>query len=158
MDVQVSANGYTISTNKGQLDIDLIHNFLCNEAYWSQGIPKETVMKAIENSALCFGIYKGGESDPVAQQVGFARVISDLATYAYLADVFVLQDYRKLGLSKWLMEVIANHHDLMDVRKFMLATNDAHGLYSKYGFEQVYNPEIYMEKVRKNPYKTMINF
>ena len=146
-------NGFSISTNKDDLDLSVIHQFLSEEAYWSKGIPKETVIKAIENTTFCFGVYKGevGREDFV--QVGFARVITDLARFAYLCDVFILPDYRKLGLSKWLMDVITNHPDLKEVRRFMLATNDAHSLYAKYGFESIENPELFMQKVRQNPYQ-----
>ncbi|WP_017755409.1 GNAT family N-acetyltransferase [Calidifontibacillus oryziterrae] len=146
-------NGYSISTKKNYLNINLIHKFLSYESYWSQGVPKEIVTKAIENTALCFGIYKGYISEGAILQVGFARVITDSSTFAYLADVFVLEDHRKLGLSKWLMEVITTHHDLQGVRRFMLATNDAHTLYSKFGFEPITRPQLYMEKVQKNPYR-----
>lgn len=100
-----------------------------HEAYWSKGITKETVIKSIENTTLCFGVYKGEIGNEGCDQVGFARVITDLATHAYLCDVFILPDYRKLGLSKWLMDVITNHSELKEVRRFMLATNDAHSLY-----------------------------
>ncbi|MGG0847056.1 GNAT family N-acetyltransferase [Peribacillus simplex] len=143
--------GFSISTNKKYLDVDLIHNFLNQEAYWSKGIPKETVIKSIENTTLCFGVYKGEIDNAGSEQVGFARVITDLATHAYLCDVFILPDYRKLGLSKWLMDVITNHSELEGVRRFMLATNDAHSLYKKYGFNQIDNPELFMQKVRKSP-------
>ena len=152
MDIWIN-KGFSISTNKEYLDVDLIHNFLGQEAYWSKGIPKETVIKSIENTSLCFGVFKGDISHEVSQQVGFARMISDLATYAYLCDVFILPEYRKLGLSKWLMDIITNHSDLKEVRRIMLATNDAHALYSKYGFEQIGSPELFMQKVRKSPYQ-----
>ncbi len=152
MNIRVN-KGFSISTNKEYLDVDVIHNFLNQEAYWSKGIPKETVRKSIENTTLCFGVFKGEIGNEVIEQVGFARVITDLATYAYLCDVFILPDYRKLGLSKWLMEVITNHSELQGVRRFMLATNDAHSLYKKYGFEQIDNPERFMQKVRKSPYQ-----
>ncbi|EEL50064.1 MULTISPECIES: GNAT family N-acetyltransferase [Bacillus cereus group] len=144
---------FSISTNKEYLDVDLIHNFLSQEAYWSKGIPKETVKKSIENTPLCFGVYKGENGNEVIEQVGFARVITDSATFAYLCDVFILPDYRKLGLSKWLMDIINKHHELQGVRRFMLATNDAHSLYNQYGFEQIDNPELFMQKVRKSPYQ-----
>ncbi|WHY55715.1 GNAT family N-acetyltransferase [Peribacillus simplex] len=144
--------GFSISTDKKYLDVDLIHNFLNQEAYWSKGITKETVMKSIENTTLCFGVYKGEIGNEGSEQVGFARVITDLATHAYLCDVFILPDYRKLGLSKWLMDVITNHSELEGVRRFMLATNDAHSLYKKYGFNQIDNPELFMQKVRKSPF------
>jgi N-acetylglutamate synthase-like GNAT family acetyltransferase len=145
--------GFSISTNKEYLDVDVIHNFLSQEAYWSKRIPKETVIKSIENTSLCFGVFKGEINNEVRQQVGFARVITDLATYAYLCDVFILPEYRKLGLSKWLMDIITNHSDLQEIRRMMLATNDAHALYSKYDFEQIGSPERFMQKVRKSPYE-----
>ncbi|TKG98756.1 GNAT family N-acetyltransferase [Peribacillus simplex] len=147
----MNIKGFSISTYKKYLDVDLIHDFLNQEAYWSKGIPKETVIKSIENTTLCFGVYKGEIGNEGSEQVGFARVITDLATHAYLCDVFILPDYRKLGLSKWLMEVITNHSELEGVRRFMLATNDAHSLYKKYGFNQIDNPELFMQKVRKSP-------
>jgi N-acetylglutamate synthase-like GNAT family acetyltransferase len=147
----MNIKGFSISTNKKHLDVDLIHDFLNQEAYWSKGIPKETVIKSIENTTLCFGVYKGEIGNEDIEQVGFARVITDLATHAYLCDVFILPDYRKLGLSKLLMEVITNHSELEGVRRFMLATNDAHSLYKKYGFNQIDNPELFMQKVRKSP-------
>lgn len=146
-------NGFSVSMNKDYLDLSLIHSFLSKEAYWSKGIPNQTVKKAIENSPLCFGVYKGEVGKDVFEQVGFARVITDLATFAYLCDVFILPDYRKLGLSKWLMDIIASHSDLKGVRRFLLATNDAHSLYSQYDFEQNVNPELFMQKVLKNPYQ-----
>ncbi|MGF9966818.1 GNAT family N-acetyltransferase [Bacillus rhizoplanae] len=144
---------FSISTNKEYLDVDLIHNFLSQEAYWSKGIPKKTVKKSIENTPLCFGVYKGENGNEVIEQVGFARVITDSATFAYLCDVFILPDYRKLGLSKWLMDIITKHPELQGIRRFMLATNDAHSLYNQYGFEQIDNPELFMQKVRKSPYQ-----
>ncbi|TKH03223.1 GNAT family N-acetyltransferase [Peribacillus simplex] len=147
----MNIKGFSISTYKKYLDVDLIHDFLNQEAYWSKGIPKETVIKSIENTTLCFGVYKGEIGNEGSEQVGFARVITDLATHAYLCDVFILPDYRKLGLSKWLMDVITNHSELKEVRRFMLATNDAHSLYKKYGFNQIDNPELFMQKVRKSP-------
>lgn len=152
MDIWVN-NGFSISTNKEYLDLQLIQNFLSNDAYWSKGIPKEIVKKAIENTPLCFGVYKGEVGKDSIEQVGFARVISDLTTYAYLCDVFIFPNYRKLGLSKWLVEIITNHSELQRVRRFMLATKDAHSLYSQYGFEKVDNPDLFMQKISKNPYQ-----
>jgi ribosomal protein S18 acetylase RimI-like enzyme len=146
-------NEFSISTNKDYLDLSLIHHFLSQEAYWSKGIPKETVKRAIENSPLCFGVYKYDRRKEVYEQVGFARVITDSATFAYLCDVFIVPEYRKLGLSKWLMDIITSHPDLKGVRRFMLATHDAHSLYVQYGFEQNINPELFMQKVVKNPYQ-----
>ncbi|MDM5312671.1 GNAT family N-acetyltransferase [Peribacillus frigoritolerans] len=149
----MNSEGFSISTNKKYLDVDVIHDFLNHEAYWSKGITKETVIKSIENTTLCFGVYKGEIGNEGGDQVGFARVITDLATHAYLCDVFILPDYRKLGLSKWLMDVITNHSELKEVRRFMLATNDAHSLYKKYGFNQIDKPELFMQKVGKTPFQ-----
>lgn len=141
-------NGYSISTNKEYLDVDAIHKFLSEESYWALGRPKEIIKKSIDNTALCFGVYKGDVSKGDAEQVGFARVVSDLTIFAYLADVFIVPEYRKLGLSKWLMEVITNHPDLQNVRRFMLVTNDAHTLYSQFGFKEIDHPERFMQKFR----------
>jgi GNAT superfamily N-acetyltransferase len=146
-------NGFSISTNKEHLDVDIIHNFLSKEAYWSKGIPKQTVKKSIENTSICFGVYKGMAGSEVFEQVGFARVITDSATFAYLCDVFILPDFRKLGLSKWLMDIIITHSELQGVRRFMLATYDAHSLYNQFGFEQIDHPELFMQKIINSPYQ-----
>jgi GNAT superfamily N-acetyltransferase len=128
---------YTISTDKSRLNIDVIHGYLSKESYWAENIPKAIVEKSIENS-LCFGIYRQSE------MIGFARVITDTATFAYLADVFVLTEHRGKGLSKWLMEEIMAHPDLQGLRRFMLATSDAHGLYARFGFKALDKPERIM--------------
>ncbi len=128
-------NPYTISTDKTRLDLIMIHQFLSQEAYWSPNIPLELVQKAIDNS-LCFGIYADN------QQVGFARVISDYATFGYLSDVFVLPEHRGKGLSKELMTYIMAYPTLQGLRRWMLITRDAHGLYSQFGFQPTTeNPE-----------------
>ncbi|MDQ0271358.1 GNAT family N-acetyltransferase [Cytobacillus purgationiresistens] len=142
---------YTISTNKQYLDREVIYEFLHGQAYWSNNIPKDIVMKSIENTDLVFGVYQG-DLPGSHEQIGFARVITDSATFAYLCDVFILPAYRGLGLSKWLVETIVWHPDLHGIRKFMLATKDAHTLYERYGFEAVDNPELILQKVRKIPY------
>ena len=129
--------GFKISTDNNLLDIDVIYKYLDQESYWSQGIPLEKLKKAIENS-LCFGIYKDGK------QAGFARVITDKATFAYICDVFVLPEYRNLGLSKWLVQTIKSHPELQGLRRWSLATVDAHGLYSQFGFTPVGNAERWM--------------
>lgn len=116
----------------------LIHDYLSNHSYWAKGIPFETVTRSIENS-LCFGVYNGNS------QIGFARVISDKATFAYLADVFILEKFRGLGLSKKLIETILGHKELQGLRRWMLGTFDAHGLYSKYGFKALSQPDRFME-------------
>ena len=132
------AENVTIDTDKQRLDFDVIHGFL-SKSYWSPNIARETVRRAIENS-LCFGVYLGD------QQVGFARVITDSATFAYLADVFVLEEYRGRGLSKRLMDAIVSHPQLQGLRRWMLITRDAHGLYTRYGFTSLATPEKVMER------------
>lgn len=119
---------YTISTDKSRLDLTMIHQFLSQEAYWCLNIPKDIVQRSIENS-LCFGVYQE------EQQVGFARVITDYATFAYLADVFILPEHRGKGLSKQLMAEIMADSRLQGLRRWMLITFDAHGLYSQFGFQ-----------------------
>jgi N-acetylglutamate synthase-like GNAT family acetyltransferase len=137
---------FLISTDRSKLDVDVIHRFLAR-SYWAEGIPRQTVMRSIENS-LCFGVYDN------ARQIGFARVISDFATYAYVADVFILEPYRERGLGKELMASIMAHPDLQGLRRWSLGTRDAHGLYAQFGFKPVANtrartvmeivdPEIY---------------
>ncbi|MDN5216244.1 GNAT family N-acetyltransferase [Fulvivirgaceae bacterium BMA12] len=145
MIVEYTKGEYTLSTDPNKLDLDVIHGYL-TRSYWSEGIPMDKVAKGIEN-ALCFGIYHKKE------QVGFARVITDHARFAYLADVFVLEPHRGKGLSKWLMEKIMEHPELQGLSRFMLGTKDAHGLYQKFGFSALKNPEIMMEKVDNNVYK-----
>ena len=131
-------NEFTISTDKHLLDIHYIHDYLSNQSYWAGGIPIEVVRSSIEGS-LCFGIYDG------EKQIGFARVISDMATFGWLADVFVDEGYRGRGLSKWLMEVILSHPGLAGLRRMMLGTLDAHSLYAKYGFTPLTAPERFMQ-------------
>ena len=135
-----SKDGYTISTNKTSLQIPVIHQYLSTESYWAANIPISIVKKSIEGS-LCFGIYHTASQ----QQVGFARVITDNATFAYLADVFILANHRKKGLSKWMMEKIVQHPNIKTVRRFMLATKDAHELYKKFGFNSIEKPERLMQ-------------
>lgn len=137
---------FCISTDKDRLNIEVIHYFLANESYWSKDIPLSVVHKAVSNS-LCFGVFKGDE------QVGFARVVSDYVTYAWLADVFILKEYRGLGLSKWMLEFIMSHPDLQVLRRWMLATRDAHKLYSRYGFKPVAHPERLMENHQPDVFK-----
>jgi GNAT superfamily N-acetyltransferase len=134
--------GYHISTAKNELDVELVYRYLSTDSYWATGISKDVVMKSIDNS-LCFGIYKE------RHQVGFARIISDFATYAYLADVFVAKEERGKGLSKWLMQIIIEHPELQGLRRFVLATKDAHGLYAQFGFLPYSNPDRLM--CRHNP-------
>jgi GNAT superfamily N-acetyltransferase len=134
-----------ISTDKSRLNIPLIHKFLSEESYWAKDIPIETVKRSIENS-LCFGVYKDDE------QIGFARMISDLTTFAYLADVFILPDHRKQGFSKILMKEIIAHPDLQGLRAILLGTADAHELYRQFGFKELAKPERFMEIRRPGIY------
>src|ERR1700744_13270 len=137
--------GYTLSTDKSRLDVDAIHHFLSMEAYWSRHIPRALVERAIDHS-VCFGIYHGNA------QVGFARVVTDQATFGYLADVYILDAHRGRGLSKWMMEEIMAHPDLQGLRRFMLAPRDAHGLSAQFGFAPVANPDPLMQINHVNPY------
>lgn len=144
IDQQWHKDGFTISTEKACLNLDVIHGFL-SQAYWAKGMPRELVAKSIENTALCFGIYQGDPHKGRAAQIGFARVITDRTTFAYLADVFVLPEFRGRGLSKWLMRVITEHPDLTGLRRFLLLTQGAHGLYARFGFAPPKNFERFME-------------
>lgn len=144
--MQHPVEGFRVSSNRDEMDIDAVHDFL-SSSYWAKGISKELLTKAINNS-LCFGVFH-----TTGFQVGFARMISDYATYAYLADVYVVENYRGLGLSKLLMESIASHPDLQGLRPITLATLDAHGLYEKYGFSALQKPELFMEKWNPDVYK-----
>jgi GNAT superfamily N-acetyltransferase len=134
-----------ISTDKGQLDIALIHRFLSTDAYWSLGIPRATVERAIAGS-LCFGGYLDGH------QVAFARVVTDGATFGYLADVFVLPEHRGQGHSKTLMAAVMAHPQLQGLRRFSLATGDAHDLYAAFGFAAPTRPQNLMEKMDMDVY------
>lgn len=137
---------FLLSTDRARLNLDVIHDFLSN-CYWAKGIPRETVARSIKHS-LCFGIYDGS-----GLQVGSARVVSDFATVAYLGDVFVLQAYRGRGLSKFLMECIMQHPALQGLRRWILLTRDAHGLYKKFGFTPLKSAERYMELHRPDVYE-----
>ena len=130
---------YEISCERERLDLSVIHRFIILESYWGQGRQLEVVRKAVENS-FPFGVYRGDEL------VGFARVVTDYATFAWLADVFVLAEHRGRGLSKWLMEVIVGHPELQGFRRWVLATKDAHELYRKFGFIDLHRPERWMER------------
>ena len=138
---------FLISTDPNRLDLDVIYEFLTN-CYWSKGIPREVVARSIEHS-LCFGVYDGN-----GVQVGFARVVSDFATVAYLGDVFILETHRGRGLSKWLMESITQHPALQGLRRWILLTRDAPELYKKFGFTPVKAPERYMERHDPSVYET----
>ncbi|HXB41933.1 MAG TPA: GNAT family N-acetyltransferase [Bacteroidia bacterium] len=136
--------GYTISTDKNKLDIKVIHDFLSN-SYWAKNIPVEIVKYSIENS-LCFGVYYK------EKLIGFARVISDFATFAYLGDVFILEEHRGKGLSKILMKEVFSHPQLQGLRRFCLGTRDAHKLYEQFGFYLIKKPELWMEIKHENIY------
>ena len=139
MSYTLTKEDYTISTDKNKLDVEYIHGFL-SQSYWSPGIPVETVTRAVENS-LCFGIY---HNEKESRQVGFARMVTDKATFAYLADVFVDENYRGRGLAKWMIETILAHPDMQGLRRIMLATKDAHSLYAQFGFVPFATPERWM--------------
>lgn len=132
---------FEISTDPARIDLAVVHAFLTS-SYWAAGIPLETVERSLRNS-LCFGVYTGN------RQVGFARVITDHATFAYLGDVFVLPEYRGQGLAKWMMEGIVAHPELQGLRRWSLLTRDAHHLYSQFGFTELKSPQRWME--RHNP-------
>jgi GNAT superfamily N-acetyltransferase len=136
---------FTVSTDRNRLQIDAIHKYLSEESYWARERTREQTITAIKNS-LPFGVYKG------KNQIGFARVVTDFATFAYLGDVFILEDFRGKGLSKWLMETIVSHPDLQGFRRWVLATKDAHTLYEKFGFDALARPERWMEKTAPNAY------
>ncbi len=138
-------NNFSISTDKSKLDLSMIHDFL-KSSYWAKDIPIAVVEKSIANS-FCFGVYEDNK------QVGFARVITDYATFAYLADVFVLEAYRGQGLGKLLVQSILEHPELQGLKKWFLGTRDAHELYRQYGFQKSAIPEIYMEISNPNIYK-----
>lgn len=129
---------FFITTEQNKMDFSVIHGYL-SQSYWSKGIPEATLKKAMANS-LCFAVLTDKN-----EQVGFARVITDYATYAYLADVFVIEAYRGNGLSKELVDAVKQHPELQGLRRITLATRDAHGLYSQYGFSELANPQTFME-------------
>lgn len=136
---------FTISTEREKLQIEVIHRFLSEESYWAKERTKEQTLTAIKNS-LPFGVYKG------ENQIGFARVISDFSTFAYIGDVFILEEFRGKGLSKWLMDVIVSYPELQNLRRWVLATKDAHTLYAQFGFHELKFPERWMEKPAPNAY------
>ncbi|HEV2801359.1 MAG TPA: GNAT family N-acetyltransferase [Pyrinomonadaceae bacterium] len=130
---------FTISTERARLDLTLIHEFLSESSYWAKGRPREVVERSIENS-LAFGVYAG------ERQVGFGRVITDYATFAWIADVFVVAEFRGRGLGRWLCEVMLAHPELQGFRRWVLATKDAHELYRRMGFNELQRPERWMER------------
>lgn len=153
-------NGFLFSTDKSLLDLRYVHSFLSEQSYWAAGIPLEIVQRSVENS-LCIGIYENKATDTAVirnapagrKQVGFARVVTDLATFGYLADVFIDEAHRGKGLSKALVAFIFSFEELALLRRFILATKDAHGLYAQYGFNPLKSPERFMEIARPDIYK-----
>ena len=143
--MRIRQGEYEIDTDKRRLDIAGIHRFLSNESYWAQNRSLEQTLTAIENS-LCFGVYKGREF------AGFARVISDRATFAYIGDVFILDGHRGKGLSKWLMKIIVEQPDMQGLRRWLLATRDAHSLYAQFGFVSLAHPDRWMERPAPDAY------
>ena len=138
-------DGFLVTTDPARLDLDFIHSYL-TRSYWAEGVPRTTVERSIANS-LCFGVYDAGN------QVGFARVITDYATFAYLADVFIIESHRRRGLSKFLMECVTQHPQLQGLRRWVLGTRDAHGLYARYGFTPLAKPDRFMELHDPDVYK-----
>ncbi len=147
MDVikQWQKDDFLITTNRNDLQVEVILDYLLNQSYWAKTRTLEQMETVIENS-LCFGVYKD------EKQIGFARVVTDFATFAYLGDVYILDEFQGIGLGKWLMEIISNHPDLQGFRRWILATKDAHTLYEKYGFTELKHPTRWMEKADPNAY------
>lgn len=143
--MEISENGFIFSDDTNLIDVTAVHRYLSEESYWAKNIPLGTVKTSIDNS-LCFGIYKD------TKQVGFARWVTDKATFAYLCDVYIEQDFRGLGLSKKLMSFMMFHSDLQGLRTYFLGTLDAHGLYAQFGFKPLTAPERRMEIVVKDIY------
>ena len=143
--MEVRRDEFEITTDRSRLQVDRIHAFLSDESYWAQTRTREQTETAIEHS-ICFGLFHDGV------QIGFARVVSDQATFAYLGDVYVEEGFRGRGLSKWLMEVIVSHPDLQGLRRWLLATRDAHGLYEQFGFASLKFPERWMERTAPDAY------
>ena len=143
-----SRDGYLISDDPARLDLDAVHAYL-SRSYWSTGIPREIIASAVRHS-LCVGAYA-----PAGDQVGLVRVVTDYATFAWLCDVYVLEAHRRHGLSKAMMRAVMSHPDLQTVRRFTLATRDAHGLYAQFGFVPVAKPESQMEKRQPQPWQQL---
>ncbi|MBL8763603.1 MAG: GNAT family N-acetyltransferase [Phycisphaerae bacterium] len=144
--------GYLVSADPAWLDLPLIHAYLARESYWAPSIPPETVRRSIANS-VCLGAYHQSMPGGPPRQVGFARVISDRATFAYLCDVFVLPDHRGKGLSKALVAAALGHPELLGLRRWMLVTKDAQSLYARFGFVKPVEPDRYMERVDRDIYR-----
>ena len=146
---------YLLSTDADKLDVDLIHDCWSNQSYWAKGVSREKVLRSMQHS-LCFGVYV---IDPVRdRQVGFARVVTDFATFAYLADVFILDAHRGQGLGKWLVNCILAHPELQELRRWVLFTQDAHTLYTRFGFRQIDEPQnaLYFRPAWKEAEQSLI--
>lgn len=141
-------DSFFISTDNRLLDRNIIYEFLSKESYWAKGIERDLLNKSIDNASICFGVYKkGNDKKPI--QVGFARIVSDFSIVAYLADVFIIKEFRGQGLSKQLIETILNYPEFKTLRRFILSTLDAHDLYAKFGFVPVTNPNTFMQISRQ---------
>lgn len=149
-EIELQKDGYLISSKPSMVDVAIVHRYLSEKSYWAKDIPLETVQRSIDNS-ICFGLYFD------SKQIGFARVVTDRATFAYLADVFILPEHRGKGLSKWMMETIHAHPELQGLRRWLLGTRDAHTLYEQFGwtrfgdeqkerFMQFHNPNVYKSR------------
>lgn len=143
--MEITDNGFIFSDDINLVDVKAVHHYLSTQSYWAKLIPLETVQISIANS-LCFGVYKDGK------QAGFARWVTDRATFAYLCDVYIENDFRGLGLSKKLLSLMLFHPDLQGLRRYSLATLDAHGLYAQFGFKPISTPENLMEIIVKDIY------
>jgi len=144
--LHVARGEYSITTDPAAVDLDAVHSAIA-ASYWAEGIPRDLMRRAIDGS-LPFSLFQG------ARQVGFARVVTDRATFAYLADVYVLEALRGRGLGRWLIETVMAHPDLQGLRRFSLATRDAHGLYARFGFTPLQRPELHMEIARPGLYRS----
>jgi GNAT superfamily N-acetyltransferase len=141
-----SRDGYTISTDQARLDVDAVHAFL-SQSYWATNVPRDVVERSLRN-ALCFGLYRD------EAQIGLVRVVTDYATIAYVGDVYVLPEHRGRGLSKWMMECVLAHPELQHLRRWILITRDAHGLYRQFGFRDLKRPEGFLELHDPDVYHT----
>jgi GNAT superfamily N-acetyltransferase len=146
MTYEIQKDDYLVSDDKQKIDLTFVHEYLSKESYWAQNIPVDVVKRSIENS-ISYGVYHSGK------QVGFARVVTDKATFAYLADVFIIESYRGKGLSRMLLECIHAHPDVQGLRRWMLGTRDAHGLYTKFGWSPIPYPDRFMQLHFPDVYK-----
>jgi GNAT superfamily N-acetyltransferase len=144
--LHVTRGEYAITTDPAAVRLDAVHAAIA-ASYWAEAIPRDLMRRAIDGS-LPFSLFRG------ARQVGFARVVTDRATFAYLADVYVLEEQRGRGLGRWLIETVIAHPDLQGLRRFSLATRDAHGLYARFGFTPLRQPELHMEIARPGLYRS----